>query len=65
MRHIRKDIIERYSLGRLNESGVDRVEVHLLVCEKCRENLDNFEAFAALIKIASATEASQTMSAGQ
>jgi anti-sigma factor ChrR (cupin superfamily) len=59
MRHIRKDIIERYSLGGLNESAIERVEIHLLVCETCRASLDNFEAFLSMIKSA----APKTMSA--
>ncbi len=42
MGHLRKDTIERYSLGRLNESGVKRVEEHLLSCETCRCSLDRF-----------------------
>lgn len=69
MGHVRKDIIERYSLGRLNESGVKRVEEHLLLCETCRCSLDHFEAFLSLlrstvIKSPAVAPAHMAMSAG-
>lgn len=61
--HVRKHIIERYSLGRLNESGVKRTEEHLLLCETCRCSLDQFEAFLSLIRSAAVAPAPLAMSA--
>ncbi|HWE49192.1 MAG TPA: hypothetical protein VG273_05365 [Bryobacteraceae bacterium] len=65
MGHIRKDIIERYALGRLNESAVTRVEIHLLVCETCRERLDSFETFVWMLKSAAPAPGLTMSAAGQ
>jgi hypothetical protein len=61
MAHPRADTLERYSLGQLTGASVDRAEEHLMVCGTCRERLDDFESFLALIR---AAHAPLTMSSG-
>jgi hypothetical protein len=44
--HESDDQLELYALDRLSETEVIRVEEHLLVCEPCRERLEQNAAFA-------------------
>jgi len=43
MLHIPTVLLEEYSLNKLPESGLTAVEVHLLVCERCRGRLEEIE----------------------
>ena len=54
MIHLRADVLEDFALGRLPEKGVARVEEHLLVCDTCRNRLDNVEAFVISVRAGSA-----------
>ncbi len=45
MRHLRSEVVEKYSLRRLSELEEARTEEHQLVCEKCRDHLGEFETF--------------------
>jgi hypothetical protein len=38
--HLTEDQIELYSLGRLDSSDISPLEEHLMICEACRQNLD-------------------------
>ena len=60
MRHLGSNMIEEYSLQRLSESKVAQVEEHLLLCDGCRESLDEFEAFRHAIKEASDASGGKT-----
>ncbi len=42
--------LELYALGRLGESECAAVEDHLLICARCRERLDEAEAFAVSMR---------------
>jgi hypothetical protein len=65
MRHLSSNAIEKYSLQRLTEGIGARVEEHLLICDGCRESLDEFEAFRQAIKDGSdANSGKATMTAG-
>jgi anti-sigma factor RsiW len=43
--HVSKEDIELYSLGRLTEPAISRVETHLLVCERCRSRVTEEDAY--------------------
>jgi len=42
----RDDRLELYALGRLPASEVEKIEEHLLICDYCRDRLDEVAAFA-------------------
>jgi len=44
-RHMDTEELERYSIGRVSEEEAARVEEHLLVCESCRQSLDEIDAY--------------------
>jgi hypothetical protein len=44
--HESEDSLELYALHRLPDSEVERVENHLLICEGCRDRLEEVSAFA-------------------
>jgi hypothetical protein len=44
--HESEDRLELYALRRLPDSEVEHVENHLLVCDACREHLEEVSAFA-------------------
>jgi anti-sigma factor ChrR (cupin superfamily) len=56
--HISDDHLEACALGRLSEADQESVEVHLLVCEPCRERLVAMETFVSALK--NALEASES-----
>jgi anti-sigma factor RsiW len=39
--HATDDILELYSLGRLEEPEVSQLEEHLLICEKCQNRVEH------------------------
>lgn len=52
MTHISEELLERYTLLQLSEEKLAPVEEHLLVCERCRENLTEVENFVGGMKMA-------------
>lgn len=50
MAHLRSDTIERYSFGTLADLSLKRTEQHLILCESCRERLDEFETFLTSLR---------------
>jgi hypothetical protein len=48
--HESEDQLELYALDRLNDTETIRVEEHLMVCEPCRERLEEITAFALAIR---------------
>jgi hypothetical protein len=42
--------LELYALGRLNEPEQAVIEEHLLICEACRQRLDQIEAYAKAMR---------------
>ena len=58
--HQSTEQLELYALGRLAEPEQAVIEEHLLICEACREQLDEVEAYAKAMRRAiadsSATE---------
>ncbi|MGE5486858.1 MAG: hypothetical protein ACM3ZB_03440 [bacterium] len=50
--HISADEIELYSLDRISEPDLSRVEEHLLVCEYCRQRLAEEDRFSKAAKAA-------------
>lgn len=61
MAHLRCDTIERYSFGKLTDLPLKRTEKHLMICEACRERLDEFEAFLLSLR---AAQEPMTLTAG-
>lgn len=53
MAHLRADTLERYTLGRLSDASAGHAEEHLLLCGTCRQRLDEFDSFLALLRVAS------------
>jgi hypothetical protein len=52
--HMDPEDLERYSLGRTTPDETAGVEEHLLICEKCRDKLDETESFAFAVTAATA-----------
>jgi hypothetical protein len=52
--HLDPETAEEFSLGRLPESGVERVEEHLLICQSCRDLVEESDSFVNSIRAASA-----------
>jgi hypothetical protein len=48
--HLRTDTIERYSCGQLSGQPLKRAEQHLIVCETCRDRLEEFESFLLTLR---------------
>jgi hypothetical protein len=65
MKHLDGEAIEKYSLKRLDNAAAGRAEVHLFVCEQCRNHLDSFEFLLAVLRTGSGgtAKAPMTMSA--
>ena len=52
MEHISEDLLELYSLGRLEEPQLAPVEEHLLVCHECLDRVQRIDEFVAAMKAA-------------
>jgi predicted anti-sigma-YlaC factor YlaD len=50
MAHLHSETVEKYLFRRLTEVDEARCEEHLLVCEKCRDRLDEFERFVQTLR---------------
>jgi hypothetical protein len=51
--HIEEDLLEEYALGRLeDEAVIDKIEEHLLICEVCRNQRIQAEAYAIDVRAA-------------
>lgn len=48
--HVSEDRLEAYSLGRLSEDELARLEEHLLVCAACQERLEATDAFVETMR---------------
>ena len=48
--HADEGQLERYSLGALGETDLARVEEHLLICESCRERLQETDVYTAAMR---------------
>ena len=48
--HPREEVLEEYSFGRVHEPLLTVIENHLLICDLCRQNLEELEAYAALVR---------------
>jgi predicted anti-sigma-YlaC factor YlaD len=53
--HPSNDVLEKYSLGHLPESELERVEEHLFVCEQCRDELTLVDSYIQDLKEACRT----------
>ena len=40
MPHLPEEVIERYAMGKLSDREVAPVEEHLLVCQRCRDDVE-------------------------
>ena len=52
MAHISGELLERYTLQQLSEEKLAPIEEHLLVCQRCQQNLTEVENFVDAMKIA-------------
>jgi Putative zinc-finger len=48
--HAEDEKLERYSLGALDDTDSARVEEHLLICETCRERLEEADVYTAAMR---------------
>jgi hypothetical protein len=61
--HAPDDVLEQYSLGTLPEAEAELLEEHLLICQECRDRLEETDAFVdATRKAAQALEAGRSSS---
>jgi hypothetical protein len=56
MKHLPNDLLDRYSVDGLTEPEIARTEEHLLVCQLCRDRLDEFETFRVAIRTAASND---------
>jgi hypothetical protein len=50
--HLEDDVLELYSLGRLQEPELSSAEQHLLLCQACRARLEATDAYVAAMRAA-------------
>jgi hypothetical protein len=50
--HIPKEILEKYALNTLSSQETGPLEEHLLICQRCRTNLEELDEFVAVMKAA-------------
>lgn len=48
--HLTEDGIETYCLNRLEEDKLEEVEVHLLLCERCRQSVAEMDLYLASLR---------------
>jgi hypothetical protein len=53
-RHLDEEEIERYSLGHIAASELDRLEEHLLLCASCQERVEASDLFTGCMREAAA-----------
>ncbi len=56
MQHLPSDLLDRYSVPGLTYAEITRTEEHLLLCQVCRDHLDEFETFRIAIRTALASD---------
>jgi hypothetical protein len=52
MRHLEEDLIERYSMGRVEEPELSALEEHLLICSRCQDQVEAEDRFARAARAA-------------
>ena len=52
--HLSSDEMEAYSLGRSSDADLEKVEEHLLICERCQNELALTDQFIRAMKSAAA-----------
>jgi hypothetical protein len=48
--HLTEDGIETYCLNRLDESKLEEIETHLLLCQKCRRSVVEMDTYLASLR---------------
>ena len=48
--HLTEDGIETYCLNRLDESRLEEIETHLLLCQKCQWSVEEMDAYVASLR---------------
>ncbi len=48
--HPSEDKLEKYALGRLSEPEVEKIEIHLLICATCQDELTAIDQYVAAMK---------------
>jgi anti-sigma factor RsiW len=48
--HISEDLLELYSLGRLEEPQLAPVEEHLLICHDCLDRVEQMDEYVAALR---------------
>ncbi|HZL55622.1 MAG TPA: hypothetical protein VFC21_00985 [Bryobacteraceae bacterium] len=61
--HESDDRLELYALSRLPDSDVAKIEEHLLICDLCRDRLDETGAFAEAMRTAFKSQPAREVSA--
>lgn len=59
LEHVSEELLERYLARQGSESEVEVVETHLLVCDSCRDRLDELEDYRTVMRQGFALLASQ------
>lgn len=63
--HPSQDVLEEYIFRRLSEAGLATVEEHLLICQQCRDVLQELDDFVQAMKGCAEREAEKIPAAGQ
>jgi hypothetical protein len=59
--HPSEDVLEEYAFGRLSDEDLAKVEEHLLICQECRDLLQETEHFLLAIRQHAGEEASSRL----
>jgi hypothetical protein len=61
--HIREDVLERYSMGRVPEEEAAGLEEHVLVCPECQDRLESIDDFIVAFREAASRPLPRKVSA--
>jgi hypothetical protein len=61
LEHLPSDFLKRYSVDKLTETEITRTEEHLLLCQLCRDRLDDLEESRTSIKSAGASDVASAL----
>jgi anti-sigma factor ChrR (cupin superfamily) len=48
--HVDDEILDLYAVGRLPEDLLEEVETHLLICERCRKQVEESDRIHKMLK---------------
>ena len=64
IRHVEEEMLERYCMHRTGEEQAAQIEEHLLVCDRCRQRVDETGMFIRAMKTGAGQSSDLPASAG-